>query len=162
MSQKTPILALKRGKSDGCDGLKPKIDTLSIEIPYEESIKKSVTPVTPVTFPENREISPAIKQNIVGDITPVHRWRDVQPNVATPAATAPYSRDDDNRARALLAKYRREGGVIELEEIESGGATWLSLACDLSAMPAATREGRYLAIEQNARLFQRALELETR
>lgn len=121
----------------------------------------------------------------------VHRWRDESaPGVATPAATgsaaatapamdatsaaaatgsaaaatatALHTRDSDNRARALLAKYRREGGVIELEEIEAGGATWLSLACDLSAMPDTKREGRYLAIEQNARLFQRALELERR
>lgn len=41
---------------------------------------------------------------------------------------------DDARALELLARYRRGGVLLCLEEIEHKGAAWLSLACDLTGV----------------------------
>jgi hypothetical protein len=57
MSQKTPILALRPRKSEGCEGLGPFFDTLPICFSYAESIKKPFTPFTPFTFSESPQES---------------------------------------------------------------------------------------------------------
>ena len=68
--------------------------------------------------------------------------------------------NDNERAVKLLAKYRRSGAMLSLEEIEHGGATWLALACDLENVAPDQRESAFEAMQRNARILQRALELE--
>lgn len=68
---------------------------------------------------------------------------------------------DDAIVRELLARYRRGGAVLSLEEIEHASATWLALACDLSGVSEAKRERAFVAMQNNARQLQRALELES-
>ena len=67
----------------------------------------------------------------------------------------------DERARALLAKYRRGGAVLSLETVERDGATWRALYLDLTGV-SPEREARANAqIETHARTLARALELES-
>ena len=69
-------------------------------------------------------------------------------------------RELDARAVELLAKYRRGGALLKLEEIERGGAAWLALACDLSGVAPEQRGRAFAQIERNARQLKRALDLE--
>lgn len=68
--------------------------------------------------------------------------------------------DADERARDLLANYRRGGAALSLEEIEHAGATWLALACDLTNVPRLKRDRAFEQVQRHAREIQRALELE--
>ena len=66
----------------------------------------------------------------------------------------------DARALELLARYRRGGAALELEEIEHAGAAWLALACDLTNVEPEQRGRAFAQIERNSPQLRRALDLE--
>ncbi len=84
-------------------------------------------------------------------------------SAAAPTSSAQPDDDEqrDERARQLLAKYRRGGALLELETIERDGAAWLALACDLTDVPQEKRGRAFEQMERNAPKLRRALELET-
>ena len=81
-------------------------------------------------------------------------------NAPTGTATANADGAGDARALELLARYRRGGAALELEEIEHAGAAWLALACDLTDVAPEQRGRAFAQIERNAPQLRRALDLE--